>query len=40
MTKVKWINHSSLLIEDGKNIILTDPWFEKPKKILNYVKEK
>tara|TARA_R110002051_G_scaffold8568_2_gene35598 strand:- start:2363 stop:3712 length:1350 start_codon:yes stop_codon:yes gene_type:complete len=30
MTKVKWINHSSLLIEDGDKIILTDPWFEKP----------
>jgi len=30
MTTVKWVNHSSLLIENQDNIILTDPWFEKP----------
>ena len=29
MTKINFINHSSLLIEDGEDIILTDPWFEK-----------
>lgn len=27
---IKFINHSSVLIQDGENFILTDPWYEKP----------
>ena len=30
MTKVKFINHSSILVDAGETIILTDPWFDKP----------
>ncbi len=26
MTKVKFINHSSILVDDRETIILTDPW--------------
>jgi hypothetical protein len=27
---IKFVNHSSVLIQDGSNFILTDPWYEKP----------
>jgi L-ascorbate metabolism protein UlaG (beta-lactamase superfamily) len=30
MNSIKFINHSSVLINDNNNFILTDPWFEKP----------
>ena len=30
MTKVKLVNHSSVLVQRGDEFILTDPWFEKP----------
>ena len=30
MTNIKLVNHSSVLIQEGNNFILTDPWFEKP----------
>jgi len=30
MTNIKLVNHSSVLIQEGDNFILTDPWFEKP----------
>ena len=30
MTNVRLINHSSVLIQEGSEFILTDPWFEKP----------
>ncbi len=29
MTNIKLVNHSSVLIQEGNNFILTDPWFEK-----------
>jgi len=30
MANIKLINHSSVLIQEGDNFVLTDPWFEKP----------
>ena len=27
--KITFLNHASVLIEDGKNFILTDPWYDK-----------
>ena len=30
MANIKFINHSSILIQDNQNFILTDPWYEKP----------
>ena len=30
MANIKLVNHSSVLIQEGSNFILTDPWFEKP----------
>ena len=30
MTNVRLINHSSVLIQEGNEFVLTDPWFENP----------
>jgi hypothetical protein len=30
MKKITYLNHASVLIQDGDNIILTDPWYKKP----------
>ena len=30
MTNVRLINHSSVLIQEGNEFVLTDPWFESP----------
>ena len=29
MAIIKYVNHASVLIQDGDNFILTDPWYEK-----------
>ena len=28
MSKIKFVNHSSFLVETSKNIFLCDPWYE------------
>jgi len=28
MTSIQYINHASLLINDGENLLLTDPWYD------------
>tara|TARA_R100000008_G_scaffold48895_1_gene29101 strand:- start:10575 stop:11912 length:1338 start_codon:yes stop_codon:yes gene_type:complete len=30
MNNIKFLNHSSVLIQDKENFVLTDPWYEKP----------